>query len=347
MLQETSLSLPALTPFLLLTIFSAGITDSALTNHGVLQANRLGRHLAETGMKIAHLFSSDLQRAVITAEAIREAQDPTPPETTKLQLLREQDFGFYEGKKFFERPREGNKSGKDAHLEAHRDEPGFVDVESKESMRIRVESFIDAHLVQLMHGVEEDKSVAVVAHGIILSHLWRAILRRFHLFVTVASGVQATAPGFSLEYLGGWSNTGYLDLEVKKRAGRSNSNIESDGAATPTTISSSSRVWTAPDPVLPDGSAAEDTTCQGSFAPPQKPAMSSSIAIGPSIAPSPRGLQELHLVVKAVNSQEHLRGLKKTRGGVGSLKHDPNQKTVDSFFKKRKLEPESGNDGGA
>jgi len=56
--------------------------------------------------------------------------------------------------------------------------------------------------------------------------------------------------------------------------------------------------------------------------------------------PPPRGLGELSLVVKAVNSQEHLKGLKKTRGGIGSLKHDSNQKTVDSFFKKRRLDPD-------
>jgi broad specificity phosphatase PhoE len=313
-----------------------------------LQANRLGRHLADTGTKVAHLFSSDLQRAAITAEAIREAQDPAPPETIKLQLLREQDFGFYEGKKFFERPREGNKSGKDAYLEAHRDEPGFVDVESKVSMRSRVEKFIDAHLVQMMHEVEEDKSVVVVAHGIILSHLWRAILKRFHPFVTVASGVQATGPGMSLEYLGGWSNTGYLDLEVKKRASPSNGKVEPDVAATFAMTPSASKVGTAPDPVLPDGSVAEAITSQGSFTPPQKPATGSLVPVDPSLASSPSpDLKELHLVVKAVNSQEHLKGLKKTRGGIGSLKHDSNQKTVDSFFKKRKLEPESENDSRA
>jgi hypothetical protein len=151
----------------------------------------------------------------------------------------------------------------------------------------------------------------------------------------------------SLEYLGGWSNTGYLDLEVQKRAGSSSDSVNSDGAATSGTIPSASKVGTTPDPVLPDGSVAHDVASQSSSAPPQKPATSSSIAIDPSLALSSRGLHELHLVVKGVNTQEHLKGLKKTRGGIGSLKHDSNQKTVDSFFKKRKLEPESENDGGA
>jgi broad specificity phosphatase PhoE len=300
-------------------------------------------------VRVAHLFSSDLQRAVITAKAIREAQCPVPPETTKLQLLREQDFGFYEGKKFSERPKEGNTTGKDAQLQDHRNDPGFVDVESKESMRIRVETFIDAHLVQLIHEVEEDKSVAVVAHGIILSHLWRAILKRFHpSFVIIAPDVQASVPVFSLEYLGGWLNTGYLDLEVKRRADPWNGNIESAGAGTAAEIPFISQIATAPDSVLPDGSAAEDSPYQGSSELPQKPATGTPTPLNRSLAPSPpRGLEEFCLVVKAVNSQEHLKGLKKTRGGIGSLKHDSNQKTMDSFFKKRKLESNPGNDGGA
>jgi Histidine phosphatase superfamily (branch 1) len=284
---------------------------------------------------------------VKTAEAIREAQDPVPPETTKLHLLREQDFGFYEGKKFFERPREGNKLGKDAHLEAHRDGPGFVDVESKDSMRIRVETFIDAHLVHLIHQVEEDKSVAVVAHGIILSHLWRAILKRFHPFVTVATEVQAGTPGFSLEYLGGWSNTGYLDLEVKKRSEASSEHLGSAGQSA--NLPEISQFSTTSAPILPDCSTSESSRAQNlpasSSLLPQKPA--TPLALDPSPSPPPRSLKELHLVIKAVNSQEHLKGLKKTRGGIGSLKHDSNQKTVDSFFKKRRLEPAADNDGQA
>jgi hypothetical protein len=296
---------------------------------------------------VSHLFSSDLQRAFITAEAVREAQPQSPAETTKLQLLREQDLGFFEGKKFFERPREENKTGKDAHLEACRDEPGFVEVESKESMRTRVETFIDAHLIQLMHQVEEDTSVAVVAHGIILSHLWKAILKRFHPFVTIGPDVQSKAPGFSLEYLGGWSNTGYLDLEVKRRAGSSHETCKPCvNAGTSAEIASTAQISTPPDPILPNGSEPEGSEPRGTSASspllPRKPATIASLAPFP-----PRIIKELQLVVKAVNSQEHLKHLKKTRGGIGSLKHDSNQKKVDSFFKKRKLEPKSENDGRA
>ena len=303
---------------------------------------------------MSHLFSSDLQRAFITAEAVREAQLQSPAETTTLQLLREQDFGSLEGKKFFERPREGNKTGKDAHLEARRNEPGFVEVESIESMRTRVETFIDAHLVQLMHEIEEDTSVAVVAHGIILGHLWRAILKRFHPFVTVGPDVvQSKAPGFSLEYLSGWSNTGYLDLEVKRRAASSHETSKPGvNAGTSAEMASTAQISTAPDPILPNGMEPSGSMPRGPFASspllPHKPATIVQPALDASLAPSPpRSIEELQLVVKAVNSKEHLKHLRKTRGGIGSLKHDSNQKTVDSFFKKRQLEPKSENDGRA
>jgi hypothetical protein len=155
--------------------------------------------------------------------------------------------------------------------------------------------------------------------------------------------VQAAAPGFSLEYLGGWSNTGYLDLEVKRRSDLSDGNTESAGALAG--ISSTSQVANTPDPVLPDGATTEDSTLQGALALPQKPATGTPIPLDRSLTLSrSRDLKDFHLVVKAMNSQEHVKGLKKTRGGIGSLKYDTNQKTVDSFFKKRKLEPNPGND---
>ncbi|KAL2072947.1 hypothetical protein VTL71DRAFT_10271 [Oculimacula yallundae] len=292
----------------------AGVTDSALTNHGVLQANRLAAHLAATDVKISHIFSSDLQRAFKTAEAIRVAQSPAPTETTKLEVLREQDFGFYEGKQFYERPREGNKSGKEAHQDAHKNDPGFKDVESKESMKIRSDSFIDSHLDALLKDTPEDKTIAIVAHGIILSHLWRALLQRFHPSkVSIGHGIDTPGNGFTLEHLGGWSNTGYLDLEIKP--------------AQKTEMSPKAKA-----PEL----AAESEQPEDELDLPQKPS-----TLPPAILETPKETSrflDMTLVVRAVNNKTHLIGLKKTRGGIGSLKHDSGQKTMDSFFKKRRLE---------
>ncbi|TGO58432.1 hypothetical protein BCON_0055g00350 [Botryotinia convoluta] len=279
----------------------AGVTDSALTNHGVLQANRLGTHLAAS--KVSHIFSSDLQRAIKTAEAIRVAQDNVSSfEVTKLELLREQDFGHYEKKAFHERFKDSNKTSKEVHSEAHRMDSGFKDVESKESMKRRMETFVNEHLIHLLYMDEDnlnDHTIAIVAHGIILNHLWRVILRRFNP-KNVSISPDAPRPERGLEYLGGWSNTGYLDLDIK-----------------PIQEVSPSKVGSVPS-VLDNQSKVQGTVKLPNHA-------------------VDRVEATMSLIIKSVNNMDHLKGLKKTRGGLGSLKHDSTQRTMDSFFKKRKL----------
>jgi len=267
-----------------LTFFSAGVTDSALTNHGVIQANRLGQHLLDRNVKVSHLFSSDLQRAFKTAEAIRLAQikaanqqPPIAEETKQLAVLREQDFGFYEGKAFSDKSRGSGNAGKAAPLES-----GFVDMESKDAMKARSDIFVNEHIIPLLGDAESSHTVVTVAHGIILGFLWRSILHRFPTkSVSVATGAATMDGGFTLENLGFWSNTAYLELEI-----------------------------------IPNArflSSAADSQLQAALK------------------------LDLLLAVKAINCTEHLKGLKKTRGGIGSLKHDEGQKSIESFFKKRKI----------
>ncbi|EHK98237.1 hypothetical protein M7I_6004 [Glarea lozoyensis 74030] len=281
-----------------------------LVRHGETVDN-----VADTDVKISHIFSSDLQRAFNTAEAVRSAQSPPPSETTRLEKLREQDFGFYEGKHFSERPRNSNKSGKEAHMDAHRDEPGFKDVESKTAMASRMDDFVEGHLVDLFKEVEPDMGVVVVAHGIILGHLWRAVLKRFHSAnVHVVPGAIITDTGRGLEHLGGWSNTGYLDLEVRRHT----------EAAAPCETESLVPVAIIPPSTvehLPETVAGATAVEQPTLPTPSSPNTDHA-------QPSKSTLQNMSLVVKAVNSQEHLKGLKKTRGGIGSLKHDTTQKTI-------------------
>ncbi|RVD82174.1 uncharacterized protein DFL_006608 [Arthrobotrys flagrans] len=52
----------------------AGVTDSSLTSHGVLQTARLATHIGSTIPPLTHIFSSPLSRAKKTAEAIYEEQ---------------------------------------------------------------------------------------------------------------------------------------------------------------------------------------------------------------------------------------------------------------------------------
>lgn len=273
----------------------------------MLQANRLGQYLAAADVKISHTFSSDLTRAFKTAEAIRLAQPkranenaPLAHQTKQLALLREQHFGSLEGKTFSERSRDLKKTGKELYSDAHKNDSDFQDVESQEAMRVRSNTCIDEYLLGLFQSVPEDYAVVVVAHGIILSHLWRCILRRFApTAVSVAPGVVPADRGFILEYLGGWSNTGYMELEIKLRAGKS-----------PKLIPPSTEV------------------------PASAPLVEAKVI---TIEANERKLLDMSLVVNAVNSLEHLKGLKKTRGGIGSSKHDEGQKTIESFFKKRKI----------
>src|SRR3569833_3289549 len=120
---------------------SAGSRDSALTAHGVLQTQRLGAHLASLVSsigRVGHIFSSDLQRAARTAQAIVDAQGGTssisarPMRVTKLSVLRERDFRSAEGMSF------GSRA----------DRPSMNDAETYNEMRIRADSFLRPILLQ-------------------------------------------------------------------------------------------------------------------------------------------------------------------------------------------------------
>ncbi|KAI9760744.1 MAG: hypothetical protein M4579_001482 [Chaenotheca gracillima] len=278
----------------------AGVRDSALTNQGVLQAERLGQHLASLDVKVKHVLSSDLQRAFKTAEAIRLAQavtaegveDTCCQVTTQLPVLREQDFGFYEGKPFYARPTNSTATGREAHQQQHKDDEGFQDVESRESMIARMNRFLGDHLMPLLiDSASSEDTMVIVSHGIILSVLWRCFLLRF------SPGSFSVSPGLlpvgrTLEYLGGWSNTGYLEVKVDR----------------PTDSS---------------------TTLE------HPPGSDDNKEPEPVLMPLPT-LKGWRAFIKTVNGQDHLQGLKRTRGGVGSSKHDEGQQKIESFFKKRK-----------
>lgn len=275
--------------------------DSALTIHGSLQAERLGKYLAKSGLKFTHVYASDLQRAVKTADAIRswsDAAQPDPkPEVTQLEVLREQDFGYYEGRPFYARPRDSFKSGREHHRTQHENECNFRDVESKESMTERMSDFLRDHLVPLIHDqAANEKAIAIVSHGIILSHLWRSLLKMLPKdSVSLSPGISIGSGGVTpLEYLGGWSNTGYLELDIQER----------------------SEAGMNDKPIPSSSSQSSKTGCSSS---------------------SDISLSGLKVTIKTVNGRAHLLGLKRTKGGVGSARFHEGQKSIESFFKKRKV----------
>ena len=213
------------------------------------------------------VFTSNLQRAYQTANTIVDAQSSQNNSpgaqaylnAVQLADLREKDFGSSEGKKF------GNKaSGLNTDAQS--------DSETRDAMKCRIDRFLDIHLSPALGRYASEKvCVVVVAHGIILGVLLRALLSRYPT-------KQSDALYHHGEVLATWSNTGVLQIKV-------------------------------------------DNTVDS-----PRPA-------------SPR--RDLRAVVQFTNNVDHLEGLKKTRGGIGSAKFDSKQRTMDSFFgpssKKRKL----------
>lgn len=194
----------------------AGVTDSRLTNHGVLQAQRLGSALIETRqLQFSHIFASDLQRAWMTADQIHLAQTKATSSSpsvnvVQLSLLREQDFGSFE---LFPWASKRADDAMTTHVPSATD-PNFKPKETAEQMKARADLFLDDFLTPILT-LNANDQVAVVSHGLFLSALWRALLGRFRLeHVSVSPDLGARSPSWNPEYIGSWSNTAYLELLI-------------------------------------------------------------------------------------------------------------------------------------
>ncbi|KAH6656608.1 histidine phosphatase superfamily [Truncatella angustata] len=274
----------------------AGSRDSPLTSHGVLQTRRLGAHLASRRSiigPITHIFTSNLQRAYRTAEAIAEAQRGAAAGSDKnvatlkvvqLAELREKDFGSGEGVKY------------KALATGRADGSIASDSETREAMMVRVNRFIVDELVSVLEAHQSEKvTAAIVAHGLILGTLLQALITSFPVQVASATSPELGRPGAA------WSNTGVLQAKI-------------EGVASLRTTAALS----------------------GTPSPLDRAAQS---GIGDDVdATSSR----LTMTVQHINNTDHLGGLKKTRGGIGSAKFDERQRPVTAFFtpisKKRKAE---------
>lgn len=329
---------------------SAGSRDSALTNHGFQQATRLGLHFKALGLAFTHLFSSHLQRTAKTAGLIKEAQTSPKddvgsardvPDVQHLRVLMEQDFGDLEGKRWTEIQ---------AELQS---KPGFIAVETKEAMGQRADKFLDEHLFPLLDEAADssDLTIAIVSHGIFLSTLWKRLLRRLPAkSISLCPNLQSSARP-SLEHLGGWSNTGYLELlmlrdETKKSVplldapALSTSGSDVLPAATASTADPVGAI------VLPDNAIQEKTGVTRASSAllddvARTGAMLATAADSTSTALHTSGLRIAHgwtSTILTINGKDHLSGLKRTGGGVGSSRHDESQRGIESFFKRRKVD---------
>lgn len=298
------------------------------------QADKLGEYLCKTGTVLTHIYASPLTRTSKTAEAIRKAQAVATPNASastlaivKVSELIEQDFGYYEGKSFQARAADSKNTGRELHRERHKDDTSFVDVESKESMAKRADSFLDEHLLQLFDtdATANEHVVAVVSHGILLSNLWRRLLLRLpRRSLTTAPEVTGARGDLVLEHLGGWSNTGYLHLEIRKDDPKTDSDATTGINEVPEAVDIS------PTPISPfkDAPPSSDTL-EGQTPEVEPPVVSSTC--------HPRNLSGYSTMILAVDSKQHLIGLKRQRGGIGRSAHDESQKKLDGFFKKQRM----------
>ncbi|KAF3052729.1 hypothetical protein E8E11_010155 [Didymella keratinophila] len=329
----------------------AGSRDSALTNHGYQQATRLGLHFKALGLTFTHLFSSHLQRAAKTAGLIREAQlsqkndtegAEDVPEVTQLRTLMEQDFGDLEGKKW-------------ADIQAElQNKPGFVAVETKDAMGRRADTFLDEHLLPLLGNTagSEDLTIAIVSHGIFLSTLWKRLLRRSPAKSIILSPDLSSTARPSLEHLGGWSNTGYLELrmtrdgveELSPHAEASPSATSKPDVSHPAESKTNDTIGAVEVPPLAvSGTTSEVEASQAAHEVAANDVNVAPAAAAPTTPTTPRSsklisAQGWRTTIMTINGKDHLKGLKRTGGGVGSSRHDASQKGIESFFKRRKVD---------
>lgn len=255
----------------------------------------------------------------------------TVPEVVQSSELREKDFGSEEGKRF------GTRSKQEA-LDAAK-AADWIEPESQDLMKKRIERFVDAFFVPTVFQAASDDgvgSIVIVAHGIILNVLLRSLLVRFGPEEITKLAKPGDAAWRS-EWLASWSNTGYLEAELR--------------VTTPVAVPA----LTIPDPKIEsvDLSAVEHSIVQegGSGTAPfqdaaavgQPGAASAPVANAPVPVSVPGS--DIRLSLRTVNCIEHLQGLKKTRGGIGSAGHDEKQKTMDSFFSRPAKKAKRDGDG--
>jgi len=260
---------------------------------------------------------------VKTAEKLVDASSSDGgdvPQIMQTPLIREQDFGWYEGKSYVKVPYGSAFRDRNDHRSIHKDEE-FADMEPKELIAVRVDNFLDEHLFPLLDSSTGTTmpTVAVVSHGVTLVHIWRRLLLRLSPgSLEVHPELLTTHEHFDPQRLGGWANTGFLALEFNRN-----------------------RIFPVAAPPAQDAATVSaldvDTTTPGIGPESQAPDAIQPVANVTLVSTALRILDGWTTTIHTINGTSHLIGLKRTRGGVGSAAHDENQKTIDAFFKKRRI----------
>lgn len=180
-----------------------GHLDIPLNDTGLWQARQLARALADE--PVAAIYTSDLQRARATAQAVA---DTTGAPLTPEPDLRERSFGHFQGRTFAQIEAELPEDA----LRWRKRDPHYAPEggESLTSLRTRIDSTV--HRLAARHPGE---LVVLVAHGGVLDVLYRLATgqdiqapRTWQLANAAINRLLWTPQGLSLV---GWADTQHLD----------------------------------------------------------------------------------------------------------------------------------------
>lgn len=185
-----------------------GHLDIPLNDIGLWQAQRAGAALA--GESLDAIYSSDLQRALVTAQAISHStQCPVRPDTG----LRERCFGSFEGRTFQDIEAENPEQA----LRWRKRDPDFVPEgggESLNMLRGRIQHTVDRLAAQYLGG-----QIALVAHGGVMDILYRLATRQglqaprtWELGNAAINRLLWTPEGLTLV---GWGDTSHLQNSAR------------------------------------------------------------------------------------------------------------------------------------
>lgn len=199
-----------------------GHTDIPLSEHGLWQAEQVGRALADEGLQA--IYSSDLIRAADTARAIaRHAALPLNLDTG----LRERHFGRFEGLTH------------DEIMAAHPEEGRRWRERDPAYGPLGGETLIDFHArviaaCQRLAALHPGQTIALVAHGGVLDCFYRAAThvgleapRSWKITNASVNRLLLSDEGFSLV---GWADTRHLDDAASGPSGASVLDEVTDGA---------------------------------------------------------------------------------------------------------------------
>ncbi len=182
-----------------------GHTDIPLNRRGRWQAQRLGAALAGEGLSA--VYSSDLQRALSTAQSVAQAAG------LSVQVhagLRERAFGTFEGRTFSEIEAQWPEL---AQRWRGRD-PSFGPPQGESLQAFYARCVAVVHELAAPH---EGQAVALVAHGGVLDCLYRAAtgqaLDAPRTWAMANAGINRLLRAGEVLTLVGWADVGHLDDE--------------------------------------------------------------------------------------------------------------------------------------